>query len=51
MGLATANNPFGTARTTGGWAPMRLEDQKVVYQDDDGILALEGCGKTQNQIC
>ncbi|MCB0660189.1 MAG: hypothetical protein KDC04_04595 [Saprospiraceae bacterium] len=40
MGLATANNPFGTIERP-GWALMRLEDQKVVYQEytDDGILA------------
>ncbi len=40
MGLANANSPFGNIDRP-GWALMRLEDQKVVYQEytDDGILA------------
>lgn len=40
MGLANANSPFATIELS-GWALMRLEDQKVVYQEytDDGILA------------
>lgn len=40
MGLANANSPFGMIERP-GWALMRLEDQKVVYQEytDDGILA------------
>ena len=40
MGLATANSPFATIERS-GWALMRLDDQKVVYQEyaDDGILA------------
>ncbi|MBK8621208.1 MAG: hypothetical protein IPN79_05465 [Saprospiraceae bacterium] len=40
MGLANANNPFGTIDRS-GWALMRLEDQMVVYSEftDDGILA------------
>ena len=40
MGLANANNPFGTIDRS-GWALMRLDDQKVVYQEyiDDGVLA------------
>jgi hypothetical protein len=40
MGLANANNPFGTIDRS-GWALMRLKDQKVLYSEftDDGILA------------
>lgn len=40
MGLANANNPFGTIDRS-GWALMRLKDQKVLYSEftDDGNLA------------
>lgn len=40
IGLATANNPFGTIERE-GWALMRLSDQKIVYKEytDNGILA------------
>jgi len=49
MGLATANSPFGTIERP-GWALMRLEDRKVVYQEytDDGILAFNRLSIQQN---
>lgn len=51
MNLATANSPFGTIERP-GWALMRLEDRKVVYQEytDDGILAFAVLIMTQDLI-
>ncbi|MBK6363799.1 MAG: hypothetical protein IPL63_16750 [Saprospiraceae bacterium] len=49
MGLANANNPFGTIDRS-GWALMRLKDQKVVFSEftDDGILAFNRLCMQQN---
>ncbi|MBK6784789.1 MAG: hypothetical protein IPG79_14250 [Saprospiraceae bacterium] len=48
MGLANANNPFGTIDRS-GWALMRLKDQKVFSEfTDDGILAFNRLCMQQN---
>lgn len=51
IGLATANNPFGTIERE-GWALMRLMDQKIVYKEytDDGILAFNRLWMDQGTI-
>ncbi|MBK8347080.1 MAG: hypothetical protein IPL08_05435 [Saprospiraceae bacterium] len=51
MGLASANSPFGTIERP-GWALMRLEDQKVVYQEytDDGKLAFNRLSMQQTLL-
>ncbi|MBK9150335.1 MAG: hypothetical protein IPM26_04760 [Saprospiraceae bacterium] len=51
MGLATANSPFGTIERP-GWALMRLEDQKIVYQEytDDGKLAFNRLSMQQSLL-
>jgi hypothetical protein len=51
IGLATANNPFGTIERE-GWALMRLSDQKIVYKEytDDGILAFNRLWMDQGTV-
>ncbi len=50
-GMATADNPFGTMERK-GWALMRLDDQKVVYQEytDDGKLAFNRLSMQQSLL-